>query len=751
MSVIKDLGSRIFQKTQPTEPAQKPAAETPAAKPNVVQQNATVRQYAGESSFDTHSAKTSTEGAQAPASPQALNPQSVEAANRDYDKYKNSGAPTTRFFISMMEQHKNDPDYVAQLVNRAKESSPGVLDYMMGPLNGAFTKDSGGAYAGGFTDQDRQTIVDAVNTARSKGTLTDQEIRDRAATSPGWRDVAQRIGVTQVGIDPTTTAATDEVAKAQKAYNDADKDVKEKEERLAKELADFGPALTDEQRAAYIKAFKEDPKHKEAFQKQAKAAEALGEVLSKNRETLERAAVSDPRARQQLYDSLKAVASSETPKAALEFYKDISADPNSTLGQAFAQYKDIDKEILQPAVSGAAGQLMAENGGDPKKAFAELEKLVGPILEAKEKYLTPGSEAKAGLKETKEAWAALSEAAKGNYSHLNKLAEDWKKVGEVNGLAKGLASASLVFAAAGVVGDAKGGLDEFQKGEYVKAIESFAKAGEKGLEIVAGATKALADAGKLAQYGNKALKFADFAARLAPGLGLIANSAAFVDHLSDAAKTKNAGYAVAALGDAIGVLGSAVELVPGGQPVGAVFSGIGTVISAGGEIFGNFLEKKAFEDEQKRFLEAAGVPADLRQKLFEANGDRVRELANDLRLSPTQIQDLTRMYPNLLEGTGRGVVLDNFKKMVKDLGLNPDNVYGIFKSIGEGTGNNPAALEIFFSRLSRDLYPKNGQEWLAAINQIATDPANHEDLRKVFGNVDQYLKSLQHGPPAPTA
>ena len=95
------------------------------------------------------------------------------------------------------------------------------------------------------------------------------------------------------------------------------------------------------------------------------------------------------------------------------------------------------------------------------------------------------------------------------------------------------------------------------------------------------------------------------------------------------------------------------------------------------------------------------------------------------------------------------MVLDNFKKMVSSLGLRTDQVYDLMKSIGQNTGNNPAALEVFFSRLSRDLYPQNGQEWLNAIHQIATDPRNADGLRQVFGNVDAYLQSQIQGPPRP--
>ena len=141
----------------------------------------------------------------------------------------------------------------------------------------------------------------------------------------------------------------------------------------------------------------------------------------------------------------------------------------------------------------------------------------------------------------------MKAASNGNLDPLEKLAEDWKAVGEEKGfLAKGLAAASLVMAA-GTISDAASGIDELKQGEYTKAIEDLASAGQSGLEIVAGATKALADAGKLAEYTEKGLSFAEFASKLAPGLGVIANSAAFVNHIKDAGETKNAGFAIAAL------------------------------------------------------------------------------------------------------------------------------------------------------------------------------------------------------------
>ena len=734
--------SRIDNSRHVARPTVKPPEPPPPPKPpqeSKPPQNAAVRAHQGESQYDTPQVKANTEnaagGGPAPVTTekQPLNPRSVQAADHDYDKFKNMGAGTTRAFISLMEKHKGDPDYLAQLVNRAKDKSPGVLDYMMGPLNGAFTKDSGGQYASGFSDADRKTIVDSLSTARSKGYITDQEIRDRAATSPGWKDVADRMGVTQAGVDPSTSGATAELQKAQKAYLDADKSVKEKEERLQRELAAFGPALSGEQQARFIKAFREDPAHKEAYAAQAKAAEQLAQTLGKNREALERAATSDPKVREQLYQSMKAVAQSETPKVALEFYRDISANPSSPLGQAFAQYKDIDKEVLQPAIGGAAGQLLAEKGGDAQAAFTELKALVGPIKDNWEKWGKPVNEGNGGLTDIQEGWAAIEEASQGKYNRLKTLANNWD---EKSPLGRGFAVASVVLGAAGAKG-------KWEKGDYAEAIKDLSSNGRKGLELLAGATKSLADAGKLAQYTNKALSFADFATKLAPGLGLVANSASFVANLQKAGKDGgNIGYAVAALGDALGVMGSAIELIPGGQPVGIVVNGIGAVVNAGGELLGNWVDHKKFRGEQEKFLTAAGVPPDLRKAFLDANGDRVKELSKDLKLDAAQIQELVRDYPRILEGTGRGVVFDNFKKMAADMGLDSNQVVGLLKSIKQGTGADDTALEWFMTRMQRETpVPKGPEAWKSFIHTMATDSRNHEDLRQIYANVDRYLKN----------
>ncbi|WP_258292492.1 hypothetical protein, partial [Escherichia marmotae] len=77
------------------------------------------------------------------------------------------------------------------------------------------------------------------------------------------------------------------------------------------------------------------------------------------------------------------------------------------------------------------------------------------------------------------------------------------------------------------------------------------------------ATRHLADAGRLAQHGDDAIRFATFASRLAPGLGVLDSATSAAINVQKAAEDGNVGYALAAVGDVFGVLGSAVALVPG--------------------------------------------------------------------------------------------------------------------------------------------------------------------------------------------
>ncbi|MCC6337386.1 MAG: hypothetical protein IT380_25740 [Myxococcales bacterium] len=651
-----------------------------------------------------------------------LSPASVAQANADYDANKNWGAATTRVMIELMKQHAGDPDYLAQLVSRAKDQHDGVLDYMMGNLNGAFMRDSGGSYVSGFDDSDRAAITNAIRAGLEAGTITEQELRDRAATSPGWADVAARLGVAQAGATTGSVAANEQLRAMKGEYDAAHQAVLEKEQRLAQELAAMGPALTDDQRSKFIQAFRSDPANAEAYGREAAAAKALADHLSANKAALLDAATRDPRARQELYDTLKALADSGQGKTALEFAVEIQRDPSSPLGQAFASYTSFDDEITMKALPGAAAQLLAE-GADPQSALAQIKALVAPLSSA--------WKVKIGATDLGKAWTAIEEAALGKYEGLATLAREWD----------GKPGPMKLLSALGVAFGAAGATNQLAQGNYLAALKGFASAGQGGLELLAGATKSLADAGKLAQFGEQGLRFASFAERLAPGLGVVASATAFVLDLQAATRDGgNLGYAVAALGDALGVLGSAMEVFPLTAPAGVLVSGIGAIISGVGGLVGLIIDGNELKDEQRRFLEAAGVPEPMRSTLLEADREQVEQL-RQLGLTPEQIQQLATNYPQLVQSShGFGPQLSSLLELKPRLGLTGDQLFELLNASGPGTGYVASAFASnFFPEITNS---RSVAELAAHFRELARETTNEEQAA-AFNAAAAYLESVE--------
>ncbi|MGO4778851.1 hypothetical protein AB4084_25635, partial [Lysobacter sp. 2RAB21] len=162
------------------------------------------------------------------------------------------------------------------------------------------------------------------------------------------------------------------------------------------------------------------------------------------------------------------------------------------------------------------------------------------------------------------------------------------------------------FAGAGVVLGAVSATAAGKEGDYVNAVKGYAQAGENGARLISGALNGLAESGRLAQYAGTFTGAAGFAAKLAPGLGLIANTASFV-HSFGEAKDGNVGYAIALFGDTIGVLGSALECFPPTAIPGAIVAGIGGIVSGVGGFIGEMINGGERRDEIRGLLKEAGV------------------------------------------------------------------------------------------------------------------------------------------------
>ncbi|NTX41710.1 hypothetical protein HUA78_45555 [Myxococcus sp. CA033] len=209
-------------------------ARTQERKNSPARDNPNVRTHQGQSDFEAGTKKANPPALDANAVlPAKLNPASVQKANEHYEKLKGlNPAGAAKSFAKTVEAHKSEPDYVAQLVNRAREKG-GLLDNLARAHDGfsPFAKDENGNYSREFMESERKAITDALSTARAKGYLTDQDVRDHATDNTQWQDIASRLSVRHVGRLPGADAPLKEVHGAKTRFEKARDQVREKNER----------------------------------------------------------------------------------------------------------------------------------------------------------------------------------------------------------------------------------------------------------------------------------------------------------------------------------------------------------------------------------------------------------------------------------------------------------------------------------------------------------------------------------------
>lgn len=678
---------------------------------------------------------------QATTAPRTLDPASVAQAEEDFALLQEAHyLSQPHFAAELLQEHADDPDYQAHLIGlMAEGGADSMLNNVVGGIDGLFVQlfDSGTYRTG--TDADRQTLVDAMRAAREAGTLTDADLQAMLAAAPApWNDAVARLGFSPVQRTEGADDAVGALEEATDTYESAQEAAKAKDEELARQLAAFGPALTEQQVADYVAAFRAHPDNAEAYQALEAAAAELAEVVRTQGPALENAAITRPEDAEALAHSLELLAGSSQAQVAVELGARALADPSSPLGQALGAVPDFEQRVMEQGIPNAASQILAE-AATPEAAFAELQRLLGPLAPV-------AGGAVGGRTDIKDALEAIRLASQGDYSRLEQLARNFE---QSSPLLRGLSAAGVVF---GAVGAVNAGRD----GDYLKMLQGLASSGESGLKLVAAATRSLTDAGKLAQFGVDAAetaRFASFATKLAPALGLVANATAFAIHLNELQDDPNAGEVVALLGDSLGVLGSAMELFPPTAPVGLLVSGIGAVVTALGEGLSWLLERHEFTAQQREFLAAAGISEALLDTLVNAEEERVHELVTELGMTPAQVQQLATDYPWLLtEGSGNGLNLDSFVRMSQAYGLSGTEVFDMLRGIGEGAEDPAHVLSVVLTNLSREAaLAETPADFQRALERIAAGMP--EELRMGFDNLLEYLRDASSAPaggrPAP--
>lgn len=631
----------------------------------------------------------------------------IQAAQDDFEAQNiGSGSVAAGYQLGTLAAgHSTEPAYLAELVRLAGEA--GILDGVMGVNAGLYSRDADGNYtlSGADSDAAREGLVIAIGVAVERGVLTEGAIRHLAADEGlvGWADVAGQLGIQQVG----RTAATEQTAGELEELQDAHAEAKAEADKLEEELSTFllraGP-LTPEQQAAFIEEFRTADDHADIYAAEVEAGQALADYMVENREDVLAAAVQDPEIAQQVVDTLGSLADSGHGELALELLGEILATEGSALSEAFSAHAEtLQGELFERISSAAAVEIVAQHDGDLEAAVEDLKEAFQPFRDVKGLF----DGVKGGVNGFTSGLEMIEAVAEGDFDALQNLADGF---GDSSSFSRAMSAVGLVV---GAVKAGQSGLE----GEYLAAIQGFASAGESGLNLLAGATKHLADAGRLAQYGDDAARFATFASRIAPGLGVIASATSMAINAQKAGDGGNPGYAIAAVGDAFGVLGSAVALVPGaGTAAGTIVNGIGAIISAIGGAIGDAIDRHQTAEELRGYMEAAGLDPETIDLLI-GSGEAQNEVASELGLNGEQWQQMLAEDPMLAYAPHM------FKEVADAYGLEAEQVLEMFSRLRE---EDPDAIFELIKEFGEQ--PTLGVNYGPAIQQFLENdyPSAHE-------------------------
>ncbi|HEX7813910.1 LysM domain-containing protein [Dyella sp.] len=445
-----------------------------------------------------------------------------------------------------------------------------------------------------------------------------------------------------------------------KAYNDAHKAADDKNKELSDLLAHAGP-LTEEQQQKFIKAFMEDPDNAKVFKADAQAAKKLANYMDANQGALLYTAGRSPDAAKQLYDAMQDLAQSGQSVEVLKMAAAIADDRDAS--KAFSTFSDYQTKLLPQAIASAQGQLLVEANGDTKTATQQLMKLADPFFKGHD-----------GWDQLKESYEKLGENDPRAFTP-EALGESFAKMGP---LGRGLAMASIV------VSSYNGANAE----SISEMINGYSVAGGTAAGLASGAVQTLADAGKFGRYTEAAEAFGKFAAKFVPGLSLIASTSAFVADFSEV--KDNPVYAGALVGDIFSVVGSGLETTGVGEVPGALVNGLGMIISAPFELIGGIIsgnkEQKEIQEEVEKYLGKGGVglDEDTSKALAESDGDQDKQwLATGM--TPEQIQDLAKDYPQLLQSEHKGnPYVGDLPALEKRTGMSGTDLYNMLKAADQG-------------------------------------------------------------------
>lgn len=534
----------------------------------------------------------------------------------------------------------------------------------------------------------------------------DDVLRDLAGDGEGVTLstlVAQKV-TREEGLGKAGNELLDVSTKGVQKLNDQFKDAKSayaaQEQRLASDLAAFGPALTEQQRTDYVAAFWNDPDHKPAKDALEAADARLASTFTRAHAALEStAAAGDDDSAKVLLDSLELMAQSPThADDALRYVGELNASGNTELLNALGEFSDgdlqtrLEDKVVAPALALAQGEAMAAVSDGDAGALQRLEADLA-VFKTNGKNFMRLSQAVGGLSDT---LAALRQNPTG--FRVDSLINGFNDKGP---LGKALAVFGVVSAisAAGNDGPA---LDRIQA--QLGAVRGGVQLGIGILNTVARGTALAADAAK-------------FGAKFLPAVGLAIDSIEFGQGINELLDDPNAGEFLKVIGSGISIVGDLAGLVPVlGTLPDALLTAVGAVVSGIGGLVDGLIEgsERAEElaNERRELLEAAHIPEATRDLLMNV-GLAVGSQLGTLGLTRTEVlQELRKFEAN--DGIDSFVAI----RACGALGLQGEEAITFMENFRKIAGEHEGSaeqLDFFLGQLSAhiaafDLDQRNGFE-----------------------------------------
>ncbi len=428
------------------------------------------------------------------------------------------------------------------------------------------------------------------------------------------------------GAEDVVDAVVEGIDKLREDYTHAADDYAALEARLAGDLASLGPSMTPDERQKYMDAFWATPERAAAKEKVEDLADRLSLALESSGPALEAAALAGHEgAGEALIDAYEQLGRSpEHAAEAITWVGHVGSSPDLFKKLDDFGHDDLKtrfkEKLLTNAIPLAQQQILAAHVDDPastaaQNALREFEALLGPVANA-EALGEVATEVKAALEQTRAF-------VNGDFSSAQQLADAFD---DASPFTQALGVAAITQ---GVFGQPEGSDGLATLGRVIGGTGTGLKLASRLLNTFAGAAKFSSN-------------FGSFAAKIAPGLALIANVIQLKGDIDNLRDDPNAGEFIAAFGSLIGAAGGAVSYFF--PPAGVVLGLAGTALHAIGDLVSNLItgneKRNELLDDQAHLLEAAtGLQFDAAREIARAQPRALARLAQ-LGVSPEQIRAL---------------------------------------------------------------------------------------------------------------